>query len=215
MSKKISSAEMRRKPRQARSQARVDRILTAAETLFLEQGYEATTTNEIAARAEVAIGSLYQFFSGKSAIVQALAERYMAILEAKFHALHQNDIERISISDYVDRIIAATAQFFEECPGYHAIFTQVQGIVPELSAIESAADNRLIQDWATILAATFSGLDEEDYHAISYVLVKAIGTLLWLSPTCEHPFQQRLIAETKRLMLSYLESYFPAIATES
>jgi hypothetical protein len=39
------------------------------------------------------------------------------------------------------------------------------------------------------------------------VLVKAIGTLLWLSLSQEKVFRQRLVAETKRLTLSYLQSY--------
>jgi hypothetical protein len=41
------------------------------------------------------------------------------------------------------------------------------------------------------------------------MLVKVIGTLLWLSLSQECVFRQRLVVETKRLMLSYLQSYFP------
>jgi len=62
---------MRRKPRQARSQERVNRILDVAEKLFASQGYAATTTNAIAAQAQVPIGSLYQFFPDKTAILKA------------------------------------------------------------------------------------------------------------------------------------------------
>jgi hypothetical protein len=49
----------------------------------------------------------------------------------------------------------------------------------------------------------------ENYAAIDFVLVKAIGTLLWLSLSQENLFRQRLITQTKRLTLSYLQSYFP------
>jgi AcrR family transcriptional regulator len=70
---------MRRQPRQARSQERVKQILDVAEQMFIAEGYDAATTNAIAVRAGVPIGSLYQFFPDKGAIVQALAVRYMEV----------------------------------------------------------------------------------------------------------------------------------------
>ncbi len=65
----------RKRPRQARAQASVDAIVEAAAHLLRERGWAALTTNHIAARAGVSIGTLYQFFPGKEAIVAALAER--------------------------------------------------------------------------------------------------------------------------------------------
>jgi AcrR family transcriptional regulator len=199
---------MRRQPRQARSQERVKQILDVAEQMFIAEGYNATTTNAIAAQAKVPIGSLYQFFPDKGAIVEALAVRYMEILRQQFNAIHTAKTSRLNLSDYVDHILDATEQFFNHYPGYHAIFNQVQDRMPELEAIESAADNQLIQDWASILSQYYPGLESADYETIAFVLVKAIGNLLWLSLSQEGVFKQRLVAETKRLMLSYLQSYF-------
>ena len=73
-----------RKPKQARSLKRVNRILDVAEVLFIEQGYAAATTKQIAAQAEVPIGTLYQFFPDKASILQALAERYTDLLDRQF-----------------------------------------------------------------------------------------------------------------------------------
>ena len=67
---------MRRQPRQVRSQERVNQILDVAEQLFITEGYNATSTNAIAANAKVPIGSLYQFFPDKAAILYKLAARY-------------------------------------------------------------------------------------------------------------------------------------------
>jgi AcrR family transcriptional regulator len=202
-------AGMRRQPRQARSQERVKQILDVAEQMFIAEGYNTTTTNAIAARAEVPIGSLYQFFPDKGAIVQALAVRYMEVLQQRFNDLHTAATSQMNLSEYVDFIIDATEQFFKDYPGYHAIFMQVQDTIPELEAIESAADNALIQDWANILLQYHPGLELADYETIAFMLVKAIGTLLWLSLSQEAVLRQRLVVETKRLMLSYLQSYFP------
>lgn len=74
---------MRRHSRQAHSQERVNQILDVAKQMFITEGYNATTTNAIAAKANVSIGSLYQFFPDKEAIVQALTSRYVAVLQQR------------------------------------------------------------------------------------------------------------------------------------
>jgi len=69
-------ASPRRAPSQQRSRERVERMLAAASALIAEQGSDAMRMGEVAERAGVSIGSLYQFFPDKRAIVWALAERY-------------------------------------------------------------------------------------------------------------------------------------------
>lgn len=201
---------MRRQPRQARSQERVNQILDVAEQMFISEGYDATTTNAIAARAKVPIGSLYQFFPDKAAIVQALTTRYMELLHQRFVSLHTAKTANLPLSTYVEQVIDAIDQFFTDHPGYHAIFMQVQDTIPELEAIETAADAQLIQELAAFLALRNSNLEQANYTAIAFVLVKAIGTLLWLALSQEQPFRQQLMTETKRLTLSYLQSYIPS-----
>ncbi len=67
----------RKKPTQARSRATVEVILEAAAQVFVEKGYPETTTNTIAERAGVSIGSLYQYFPGKEAVLYSLMERHI------------------------------------------------------------------------------------------------------------------------------------------
>ena len=66
------SAHMRSEPKQERGEQRMQRLLDAAEQIFVERGYKAATTNEIAARAQTSSGTLYRFFLNKEAIVQHL-----------------------------------------------------------------------------------------------------------------------------------------------
>ena len=65
----------RKLPSQERSKDTVEAILTAAAHIFSDLGYAATTTNKIALRAGVSIGSLYQYFPNKDAIIVSLTER--------------------------------------------------------------------------------------------------------------------------------------------
>ena len=71
-------ASLRRMPSQRRSRERVERILGCAAGEIAEKGSDAMRMSEVARKAGVSIGSLYQYFPDKSAIVRTLAERYNA-----------------------------------------------------------------------------------------------------------------------------------------
>lgn len=67
----------RKRPRQRRSEETRHRILQAATHVFADYGYEAGTTNRIAEFADVSIGSLYQYYPNKDAILLDLATRHL------------------------------------------------------------------------------------------------------------------------------------------
>ncbi len=70
------SATPRKQPKQERSQATVEAILSATAHILTEAGYDELTTNRVAERAGVSIGSLYQYFPNKEALIFALAEHH-------------------------------------------------------------------------------------------------------------------------------------------
>jgi AcrR family transcriptional regulator len=65
----------RKRPRQRRSEATVDAILEAAARILESDGLDALTTNAVADRAGVSVGSLYQYFPGKTALLAELIRR--------------------------------------------------------------------------------------------------------------------------------------------
>src|ERR1051325_4120912 len=69
--------EPRRRPRQVRAELTRERILDAAAHVFAEHGYAAGTTNRIAERARTSIGSLYQYFPNKDAILAELLVQHI------------------------------------------------------------------------------------------------------------------------------------------
>lgn len=66
---------MRKKPRQARAEATIEAIVEAAAQVLQREGEEALSTAKIAERAGVSIGSLYQYFPNKEAVLLALIRR--------------------------------------------------------------------------------------------------------------------------------------------
>ena len=67
---------------QTRSKATVDAILEATARILVKEGYDHASTNRVAEAAGVSIGSLYQYFPSKEALVAALAARHMATMTA-------------------------------------------------------------------------------------------------------------------------------------
>ena len=104
--------ERRKRPEQLRSRETVERILAAAARIFADAGYSATTTNHVAEAAGVSIGSLYQYFPNKDALLAALEEQHLDLASTSFgmvaadwRAQHPNP--RQWTESFVDWLIAA------------------------------------------------------------------------------------------------------------
>src|SRR5437870_12652127 len=67
----------RKLPKQERAKATVEAILAATAHILVREGFDAASTNRIADEAGVSVGSLYQYFPSKQAIVSALLERHV------------------------------------------------------------------------------------------------------------------------------------------
>ena len=77
---------MRKQPRQRRAMVTVDAVLEAAARILVDTGYATASTNRIAERAGVSIGSLYEYFPGKEAIFAELRRRQMGGWYARLRA---------------------------------------------------------------------------------------------------------------------------------
>jgi AcrR family transcriptional regulator len=99
----VDGLSPRKAPRQRRSHQTVDRIVESAARIFDEVGYPSTTTNEIAAEAGVSIGSLYQYFPNKDAILVEIARRHVSTSLAALDEL----LKRFDAQMPLDELIAS------------------------------------------------------------------------------------------------------------
>ncbi|WP_227996153.1 TetR/AcrR family transcriptional regulator [Glycomyces albidus] len=111
---------LRRLPVQERSAARVRRMLDAAADLIEEVGYDRLSTTAIAQRADVAIGSVYQFFGDKRSLAEALSQRYIDLyferLAARFDAEPPADWRA-----GVEAAIAEYVHMYRTAPGFRVL----------------------------------------------------------------------------------------------
>jgi AcrR family transcriptional regulator len=102
-------ATPRKLPRQSRSVAMVDTILEASARVLKERGYEGMSTNAVAECAGVSVGSLYQYFPNKVALLAALHTRHADEMEDSIAAVLQLPAVglRASITNLVRAVMAA------------------------------------------------------------------------------------------------------------
>src|SRR5216684_3188175 len=105
--------------RRARGLQRIASILDAAETVFAEMGYDEATTNHVAAQAGISPGSLYQFFSNKEEMAQALVVRYTEELESLYGSVFS--AENVSFSIWLDQVIDPLLAFHFAHPAFHTL----------------------------------------------------------------------------------------------
>ncbi|HEY6722858.1 MAG TPA: TetR/AcrR family transcriptional regulator [Polyangiaceae bacterium] len=100
----------RKLPGQERSQQTVDAIVTAAAHILAHEGVEALTTNAVAERAGASIGSVYQYFPHKQAIVAAVLERHSES-EARFFMERMQALEGKDLRARVRGLLTIPLEF--------------------------------------------------------------------------------------------------------
>jgi AcrR family transcriptional regulator len=172
---------LRKLPTQARSRARVEAILKAAGALLGEVGYDGVTTNLIAERAGVPVGSIYQFFETKDDIIAALVERF----QARIHKLASEELDAACAAwdrqVFVARLVDGIAGIQAEANAFVCVFSGSQsharfdGLARELRAtlvghldrvfaeafpkLAKAERSRMLAAWSDITGAMIASLD--------------------------------------------------------
>jgi AcrR family transcriptional regulator len=196
---------LRRVPQQTRGEQRINTILDAAESLFAEVGYEAATTNAIAARASTAIGSLYQFFPNKEAILRALVNRFLEQMRATFDtALAQVDASAItSIDVLVDRILDPLLALEAEHSDILRVFWGLRRTGAPSEAAQALIEE-IVSRLDALVAARVPWIEPEHRRLCVRVTVEVVRALLPLSIAEDGTPRAEVVAEMKRLVRAYL-----------
>jgi AcrR family transcriptional regulator len=130
-----AAARSRRKPVQSRSLATVEAIIEAAAQVFARCGYAAGTTNRIAERAGVSIGTLYQYFPNKDAILIALVEHHVQEGERLLRSLLRELVERPPpLAEMLERTLSALLELHRHEPRLHRVLFEEAPRPAELRA---------------------------------------------------------------------------------
>src|SRR5436190_21168980 len=170
-----ASSSLRRQPVQQRSAKRVERMLEACASLIDELGYDGVTTTLIAEKADVAVGSLYQFFPDKRAVVQALTQRNLDRFIRTISERLQ-DSEMDNWWDAVDVCLDAYVELQRDVPAFAKIRF---GDVVDLRLMdESRENNTVIADRVVDLLSQRFTLDATQLRMPISVAVAMVDGIL-------------------------------------
>lgn len=193
-------------PKQARSKRRYAAIVDAAALLFADHGFEATTTEAIAAAAETSIGSVYRFFPDKRAIFRAVAERAMARVDELFAERIVASITELEWHELLGRAIAVFTHLHEHDPASRALLANTQ-LYDEYQEADEAQLRRITDVTEGIIGLWAPTLDAETRAVVATMVVETIFGIIVLGQR-QSPARREAMVEHLELMLRrYLEPW--------
>jgi AcrR family transcriptional regulator len=195
---------LRRRPRQPRGQRRIEAILDAAERIFAVMGYEATSTNQIAAEAHTSIGSLYQFFPNKEAILRALVARSQEQMRNVLDGVFASDPrDELSPDELLDRLLDPLIALYARGYRMLALFVALPRIGDGAQAGEPLVEE-IIWRLDARLARRMPGLSSDRRELSVRMIVETVRALMPLMTTAEGQVRPEAVTELKRMLRAYI-----------
>jgi AcrR family transcriptional regulator len=201
----------RRRPSQERSRDRVERILDATAALLGDTPVEKITTAAIAELAGVPIGSVYQYFPNKLAVLAELARRVMEQVDLKTASLIAEDFGVLPWDQAIDRAIDATMQGYAEQPGYAQLLLSIRP-TPEFRAITDESNERVAARLA-LHPALQAVIPADRIQLVTRAAIQVANSLQdWALSEDDPELTNRIISEMKTLLKGYLAVYMDELS---
>lgn len=166
----------RRRPLQARSRQRFDQILAAARSVLVEQGFESFTFEEVARRAGVSIGAIYQYFANKYVLICELDRQDKAVtIQATVEAIAH--LPSVDWPDVLDALIEHLAEVWEADPSRGVVWYAVQS-TPATRATTLATQEPLVTIIAEAITPLSPHLDEQERRRVAEILLHTVTSVL-------------------------------------
>lgn len=196
----------RKSPLQKRSLAMVEALLDATARVLTREGYDRASTNRIATVAGVSIGSLYQYFPNKEALVAALVARHnREMLQLLDEAL--KEVDSLDLSSAIRELVRATVDAHMVDPALHRVFAEEVPRMGQLAEI-TALQRETFLLVRNLLEKRRNEISVADLDAATALCVTAVEALTHAFVIQESTMfgddRDRFIDEVTRLVVGYL-----------
>ncbi len=199
------TAPRRRRASQARSKATVQRILDAATDLIVERGAQGVTMSEIAKRADLVIGSLYQYFTDKSAIYRAILIRHTAEARAVLHHYVTGAQSLEALSEALNLCFDAYFEILQKDRLIIGLWSIVQ-TDPDLQALDLEDSLQNARFVAGVAAPLLPGVDMDRLVAACVMLIQFSLYAGRLARDVPAPIAQEIPVTYKAMIRASIES---------
>lgn len=194
----------RKRPRQDRSRVTVEAILAATARVLVKHGFDRLTTNAVADAAGVSIGSLYQYFPNKEALVAALIEQHIEQMNAAILS-ELTRVAQLPMAEAVRAVIELTIRAHTIEPELHQVLTEQVPRIGRMAKLREA-DAICQRMVAGVLAARKDEIAIANIDVGAFVIVAAIEAICHraavLAP--ERLRDPRLVDEAVSMVTRYL-----------
>jgi AcrR family transcriptional regulator len=203
----VGPVKTRRRPVQARSQARVERIVAAATAIIEEDGADAATTRAIATRAGVPVASLYQFFADRDAVLDEVLRRELDGLDrhvaAHSEPLRDDGPATASLDAFVDFAFEVHRSYFRSRPAFARLWFGGRLSPPVETAVRDR-NRRLAHDWHAVMIQR--GLINPATDPLAAELAVELGDRVFEYAYRREPeVEETMFDEGKRAVTAYLQ----------
>ncbi len=204
MTRRATAKVARKPPRQPRARATVSAILDAAIRVFDREGPDAATTSRIAEVAGVSVGTLYQYFSNRDAILVALQDRE---LERTTEMMKRVLTGSGSAAEpaLARRVVEELLQLYRAAPALHRVLA-VEGLRLSDTERVQAFDMRIVSVIRSFLALDAARVERQNLDAAAFVAYQSVRATM-LAYLLEQPpglDDAALVDELSALISRYL-----------
>lgn len=195
-------ANPRKRPQQARSRLLTQALLIATSRVLERHGVDGATTARIAEVAGVSIGSLYQYFPNRAALIGALIDLEAEQFSAEIEALLAEQAHT-PLAEAIDLLVTATLRSRRLSPALHALLND---LLPQVAreAAGMAAAERIVQALAAFFAGRAAQIAPIDPALAGLVVETVLEGLAHRAVRLEDAAMREAVAvESARLLKRY------------
>lgn len=172
---RATPTKARKHATQERSRATVEALLAATARVLVRDGYDRASTNKIAVAAGVSIGSLYQYFPSKEALVAAVQDRHVEEMLAEVRATMTEAVQR-PLPEAARALVRVMIAAHAVSPKLHRVLVEQIPRVRGLEQIERVGQEALTMTRA-YLDAHSASLDVKDLEMAAFIVVTCVEAL--------------------------------------